>query len=360
MSTYFIGLLFGLLNHYSFYSFYIGEILFLLLILIKSIKYKTKDNNYTIYLLLIIFILYILSFYFQKIIDYSNIIKNVLKYLFLLIELISYNKYYKIDSNKTSKLFIGYIVGSFIINYFNMYKNFNIKPFFHMFPLCLIFLIYFNYKNISFRNKVIYIGSIFIISIFSLSRTNILTSFILLIYSLCSYIFKDKKKNTISFIIKILLILFISIIGFLFIKFITKNLSEKSASNIERNQLIQIGLEQIKGNPLFGVGPGNYNLYARINQHVYMRSDSLTAHNLFLEITCETGLIGLSIFLTLYFLLYNKIKKKTIEKKYLFIYLIVFYLFNVFSGINRIYFIFILCILLSENKKGCDLIEEKK
>lgn len=69
--------------------------------------------------------------------------------------------------------------------------------------------------------------------------------------------------------------------------------------------------EMIKSNPLFGVGLGNYaTAYAEYSRELgvaVIGIDGIAAHNLYLEVLAETGIIGLTIFLSLIYFALNSI-----------------------------------------------------
>jgi len=70
----------------------------------------------------------------------------------------------------------------------------------------------------------------------------------------------------------------------------------KEGSNIERLQNWRQAADMIQDYPLFGVGLGNYS--ARVDPTAGERS-SIYAHNLFLDIAAETGILNGIVFLTL-------------------------------------------------------------
>lgn len=109
------------------------------------------------------------------------------------------------------------------------------------------------------------------------------------------YGFWEKKVVYSVFISVVIGILFlISPIGTRFLS----SFSYDDGSNIERVRLWQEAIASIERHPLLGVGLGNYPLDVKPSA-VYR--EPIYAHNLFLDIAVETGLIGLGFFVALFF-----------------------------------------------------------
>lgn len=70
--------------------------------------------------------------------------------------------------------------------------------------------------------------------------------------------------------------------------------SSEDGSRIERIRLLVEAVENIKERPLLGVGVGNYPLLVNPNA---LERDPIYAHNLYLDIAVEQGLVGLGLFL---------------------------------------------------------------
>ena len=133
----------------------------------------------------------------------------------------------------------------------------------------------------------------------------------------------------------------------------TLNISKyKTASNVERNEMIELAIDIIKNNPFAGIGTGNFGRH-------YLGYDSdLTVHNVFLQIGIEYGIIAMIMFIFIVmYNLYNSIKFYKYNKyhKYICIsMLIVVYDFmvSVFSGDRRIIFGLIIASIMFINSKN--------
>ncbi len=71
------------------------------------------------------------------------------------------------------------------------------------------------------------------------------------------------------------------------------SLSQTDASNVERLRLWQEAAEHILNRPIFGTGLGNYPLVVKPSAEY---REPIYAHNLFLDIALETGIVGLLFF----------------------------------------------------------------
>ncbi len=81
---------------------------------------------------------------------------------------------------------------------------------------------------------------------------------------------------------------------------ILHNSEDKTNSAQERQQLLARGLDVIVHHPLIGVGVGNYGIYS-IRQ--------LVAHNSYIEVAAELGLVGFAAYLVLIFAPLGKLKR---------------------------------------------------
>ena len=114
----------------------------------------------------------------------------------------------------------------------------------------------------------------------------------------------------------------------------------------------------IKSNYLYGLGPSSVydelkNTYKE-KRYVVPFRERLNSHNQFLQITLETGLLGLLLFM---YALFNIVLSQKYELKFLAYYIFLIFLINAcfesilnrYSGI--ICFCFIYCIVTILNKK---------
>ncbi len=86
-------------------------------------------------------------------------------------------------------------------------------------------------------------------------------------------------------------------------KRLLSSFSHEDGSNIERLRLWQETAGYIVDRPLLGVGIGNYSLLAKPSA---MYREPIYAHNLFLDLASEIGLLGAFFFIGLLFLCFSK------------------------------------------------------
>ena len=99
-----------------------------------------------------------------------------------------------------------------------------------------------------------------------------------------------------------------------------------------RNILIKAGWELFKANPLSGIGTGNFN-YAVKDEGLYQEESG--AHNEFVRIAAEEGILGIFAYLIFYFLLFSEIlKRNKIQREYALYFLLFFCLVNVHNGLK--------------------------
>lgn len=188
-----------------------------------------------------------------------------------------------------------------------------------LFPL--LYMMFKNEKKL--KIKVFTILSMFFSVIFivlSYSRMGYLT-LLLMVSLLVFYNFINRRGfKKIIFVYK-LLILFLIILIFalpylnfnnrIMIRFLSifnrevgNKASQASVSN--RLSLLISGLKMFFDNLLLGVGIGKFPVFAE----KYGAHAPLVAHNTFLQIGAELGFLGISLFLTLFYLAYSYLKKK--------------------------------------------------
>lgn len=193
--------------------------------------------------------------------------------------------------------------------------------------LALIYLGKIDYK---LKNNLILVY-IYISSLLTYSRTGLIINTILLII----YFFVIKKKSNKNVYIKI--IFYIIFIGLLFIVFILSihnlkgyisfmlsrlgQINDMSGSSLQRYELIQFSIELIKKHPIIGNGFLSTKLFSGLG---------LVAHNTYIQVLSDQGLIGLIIFIFIIFItlvLILKIKNYN-EKMFLMLnlFVILFYM----------------------------------
>lgn len=120
---------------------------------------------------------------------------------------------------------------------------------------------------------------------------------------LCIYLHKD-REHLLKKVVKILLIIFafISIIiysGFaeLLISRTANAIYGEDMSTIYRIEMIKIGLDLFKRNPIFGYGIESYNYY----YSRYTGREGIPAHNNYIQIAVSFGIIGLVCWYGIYY-----------------------------------------------------------
>lgn len=78
----------------------------------------------------------------------------------------------------------------------------------------------------------------------------------------------------------------------------------------KRSGTLEAGIAMLVDNPVFGVGVGNFRYYyLKYAQPGTYRSEQLEAHNTFLEVGAELGLIGLAFFVWLIWLTFSSLRE---------------------------------------------------
>lgn len=134
------------------------------------------------------------------------------------------------------------------------------------------------------------------------------------IYQLKIYKFDDQVKNT--------------------IKQITNNKSEFSYPSKEHRAFMTTSYKLFRENLLLGVGPKNYRKKCGEVELKGIKNCSTHPHNIFFQLLGETGILGILIYIYIFFLIFKKILffiffEKTLEPKIFFI-LPIFYFLNPF------------------------------
>ena len=191
------------------------------------------------------------------------------------------------------------------------------------------------------RTNVIFL----ILSILTLMMTGKRAVFIFSIFA-CSFIYFIVNNNFKSFFKYFLLCTLIILIIFIVSKFVpsvnntilrfVENEGDQSFSG--RTVLYEKAIELFKRNPIIGNGWLSFRNYFSYNARYYsMANVSFDTHNIYLQLLCETGILGLLFFGAVMFsslfetlkLLYNKKFKENVE----------YYNMLVFSAIYQVYFL---------------------
>ena len=172
-----------------------------------------------------------------------------------------------------------------------------------------------------------------------LSRAAIIVISIISLFVVFYVLYRRSKDNLVRSLL-FLVSIFFSVISYnslnekntaemIATRFSTATNPEKDQSVNERLNFYRIAIQDIKNNPFFGVGLGNWKLTSIQRANEFLRGYRIPyrTHNDFLEITAEIGLIGSLVFI--YFIFYPflfSVKKIFLEKfdiKYALIFLIV-------------------------------------
>lgn len=246
--------------------------------------------------------------------------------------------------------------------YFSMYL---------LFAIAIIF-----YKNL-FKNKLLGYGFVlfFLIGIFQiLNKASLIVLFVILI--LKAYLsIKSKRTATISTVLLIITAVSIFMLNPRFKNFYKNNFvinnSElkvkdyKKINNTNPNSntnfrvmLWVSAIELIKENPLFGIGAGGshdrlYEVFA-VKRQWYDKNEKYHAHNQYLQILLDIGVVGFIPFVLLFvFLIKIYFSLKEVRMKYLTISFILIIginflfesMFERYSGIS--FFCFFYCLFIS-------------
>ena len=158
--------------------------------------------------------------------------------------------------------------------------------------------------------------SLFSLILFSLIIGSSRGNYIVISVAIIFYYFDIIKKKR-SSIIKAtsILILIISLINSFFpeyVEFISERFKFKKEGSIideaERGEIWSNSIELIKKYPISGIGLGNY--------HLFDSSGFSDAHNLFLSITTETGILNIFLFIILIFKVFFS-RVKSLNHRYL-------------------------------------------
>ena len=347
---YLLGIILGLLNFIDCGIFGLGEIFFIFILFIMIPKKKQKKsyvihfkNNFNTELKnIFIFIIFLCAYILYSNININFVLKSVIKWLTIFIEM--YLIYKSLKNNpKTIELLITFILFSKLAEYHNFNSVYSLHYFFIIPVFNLLYI-----KNNSNRYKYLLYIVYLIYFLIGKSRSALILMILCIACEWMEYIYLNLKSGNLNKKIKSLAIIFIFMIGsFISFNYIESNISESTESNDERRILIQIVFEEIKDHPIIGVGPINFNNYAQNILGYRLRNEQLTPHNLYLEILCENGIIGLILFLNIIKIILKTIKSKQTDMsvKFAAIYVLAYYMFATFTGTNRIVFTILFSVI---------------
>ena len=171
----------------------------------------------------------------------------------------------------------------------------------------------FFYWYIKGKNRLFYMSVMcvsFIIAMSSGSRKALIIFVLSVFYMIfMKYGKRQMYKSLVVFLV--LFSIFISVIKMPIFKMVTERMegvvhvlqndSEQESSAVKRNNFIKMGWDLFKENPLIGYGADNFRIAS--NTGVY-------AHNNFIEILTDFGLIGFMLYYSLYILAYKNVNKE--------------------------------------------------
>jgi hypothetical protein len=342
-SPFITGFLFGILNFFVFGPIYLGEIFLMAYGTFELLRIK----NDFVFNRKVISITSGLQFFliymgFQSILVGSPFtLINIIKYSVIFYQVLLYTNLFFINKRKYIVIFFTFLLISSLTTL--EIRGGILQSFLSTFPFGIIltlFLVFF--KKLNLKTLFLFIIILGIYALISYSRTSAVLTLVLSIFLVYSQFF-TKQKNKKSFLFKFFAIIVLIIISVYLYFWLFESIQSVSLSNSERLLLIEIAIEEFKISPVFGIGIGNYNNYAQTVLGYQLRANNMSTHNLFLELIAETGAIGLLLFAsTLYKLFVLSLSNKNYRSLLLLLVLSFYFLFNVFSGLSRSYFVIFL------------------
>lgn len=335
-----LGILCGIGINYSLGFANLAEIIYIVYGVIDIIKKKKIliSKELKKYMACnVSLILYMLIYFWIDICDTSKVTKNIFKYLDILILTIIAFQHCNKDEKKFIKFLIAFLTTRiFLFIIYNINKMDMVHILHYARFLLDIYIIMTLFEKNSIAKNILYIIAL-VLSLYSRSRTSLMIVLITITYRLYQNVINN--NNSLKQIIKkMIIVIIIGVIGIIGINYFINNLSQATESNNERKLLIEAAIKEITKNPLMGVGPGNFNLYANMKLGIKFKSSDLTVHNYYLEILTELGIMGFAIVFIYYIDIIKQLIKRNDNMKYknIYVYLLVFQFFNVSSGDQRI------------------------
>lgn len=299
-------------NFYRYYREFIRLILCVSPFYLISIFSLNKDFNYNRYLNLFIFIgvievifeLYLVIFYLFDLYMPPNLFSYAKDYIGSSLPFIRING--RLIPRGRGSFGEGGVLGIFLFctvfcNIYIIYRNNLEANKLKLYKVCLIFQLigcFFAYSTSLWLALVVLFFVIFLGNI-SLNKINIFklyTYFIIfLIFCIVIYIYlpEEVKKSLISVFYKIV--------------------DKSHGSNQERFFHVRHSFELFLQNPILGIGPGMYGLYTP------NFPDTVTVQCFWLELLCETGILGFLSFVLFYIYLFVISFKFTKKLKFIFV-----------------------------------------
>lgn len=213
-----------------------------------------------------------------------------------------------------------------------------------------IIILFAQYINKKEKKNLIFLILSFLALLFTAKRAHLLFS---IITCISLYLFVNRRKVS-NKLLKVFIGLFISVILFFTTAIFVPSVSNvidrfeegyKSGDLINgRGELYELAFNIWKENRILGNGWGAYSYNYKIFYH-WNNLEYLDAHNVYLQLLCETGIIGLSFFIIIIIIILrkiiivNKIKNLQVDEGLFSLGFLVFFLLYCFSG-NPLYDIF--------------------
>lgn len=329
------GMLVGFLELIDLKVVGLGELIFTIIIAYKGL-FRRYYSNTKIFRNIGIYIFFLSIYFLILNLDKIVVLKNFIKWIIILIQSISIYNCLKRNEKITLKFMLSYLIIAKFIECIDVGETW----FWHYYVLIFWFVLLLRYKNSKKYEILLYIVCIFYI-IVGKARIALVLMVSFFGYKLVNDVIKNFKKRDwdkrIKALCLVLVIIVFSIVGSVYIY---QNISVSTESNDERKKLIEIAIEEFMDSKIVGVGLGNYNNYAQEELRYKLSSDIITPHNLYLEILSECGIIGLILFLNILLPLIKILFKSKINlyTKNMIIYIVIYYLFSTFTGMNRMIF----------------------
>lgn len=293
---------------------------------------------------------------------YSSIMKNknniiIIFYIYIILLIIQTLSQYIISYNLDIGLFTLYMISIVILYvFFSSYKDLNLIGYFIWFSVLFSIVLCFYADDIPIRkiggtldpnhlsievvlyffislylyrknnSKVFLLFSIVFSAfgiLFAMSKSSILVLVIALIYYLVANIKLITPKNIASFLFFLVTFIYIaSVSGFSFSEKL-----EQFEARTERNTAgarfhsFQAGLNMLGDNFISGVGFYEFKNNKKRYVQGYVQGDALGAHNLYIKLMAESGIIIFSMFIFFIYRLLSKDYIEIIKSEYVFLHL---------------------------------------
>ncbi|MFW6016586.1 MAG: O-antigen ligase family protein [bacterium] len=324
-------ILLGLFIFFVFFGFadlttYLGLLLMLMggILVLKKYSLEIMKNEVIIPLLLL-FLLSILSLF--NVTNYSKAFSAIGSILEIIIPfLITYYLLIKKGSYISRWLFYFMITGSSIITIVAMYEYFilnvdrveslvgnaNILGVYMLFVIPHLIINTFYANEVKYKLLFASLSFIhFLALIFSGSRSAFLG---VLLSAFVLFYIKEKKMILVFLIVVVLLPLFGSVI--LYDRLLNTYENFLEGNREQRFYIWKNAIEMFRNNPIFGVGAGQFPIYYKVYEHSLSRRIFTHAHNIYLQIAAEYGLLGIGIIVWLKYIIikltsfnFQKLKK---------------------------------------------------